>query len=78
MITCVTSLAPPQAAREANSGFRARTPGQVCTRLSLQPNGDGWSLVAPNGELVFEAPGTRGRRRCLAFARAHGVLAIFS
>jgi hypothetical protein len=74
----VTALASPQAAREDTIGFRARAASQICTRLSLQPNGDGWSLVAPNGELVFEAPGTRGRRRCLAYARAHGVLTILS
>jgi hypothetical protein len=77
MIASMTSLAPTQAARGLSGGFRERAQSQVCTRLSLQPNGDGWSLVSPNGELVFEAPGTRGRRRCLAFARAHGVLTIF-
>jgi hypothetical protein len=47
-------------------------------RLKLLPSGDGWSLVGPSGELVFEALGTRGRRECLEYARAHGVLAIFS
>ena len=78
MIAGVTSLAPTQAARESRAGFRERAQSQICTRLRLQPNGDGWSLFAPDGELVFEAPGTRGRRRCLAFARAHGVLAILS
>jgi hypothetical protein len=46
--------------------------------LKLLPSGDGWSLVGPNGELVFEALGTRGRRECLEYARARGVLAIFS
>ncbi len=71
-------IGPPPAARESPSGFRERVQNQICTRLSLQPNCAGWSLIAPNGELVFEAPGTRGRRRCLDFARAHGVLAILS
>jgi hypothetical protein len=78
MIAGVTSLAPSQAAREDPSGFRERVQSQICTRLSLQPNGDGWSLVAPDGELVFQAPGTRGRLRCLSFARAHGVLTLLS
>lgn len=78
MIRGVTSLAPPQAAREFRGGFRERVQSQICTRLSLQPDGDGWSLVASDGELVFQAPGTRGRRRCLAFARAHGVLTLDS
>jgi hypothetical protein len=45
-------------------------------RLRLLPTGDGWSLVAPDGRLVFHALGTAGRRRCLETARARGVLAI--
>lgn len=76
MITSVTSVSPTTAAHEFPSGFRDRARSQICTRLTLQPDSDGWSLVAPDGELVFQAPGTRGRRRCLAFARAHGVLTI--
>jgi hypothetical protein len=48
------------------------------TRLRLVQSGDGWSLVDPEGELVFRALGTNARRRCLEFARARGVLAVFS
>jgi hypothetical protein len=46
--------------------------------LRLLPSGDGWSLVGPDGELVFHALGVHGRRHCLEFARAEGVLAVFS
>jgi hypothetical protein len=46
--------------------------------VRLLPNGDGWSLVGPDGELLFQALGTRARRQCLEFARARGVLALFS
>jgi hypothetical protein len=45
-------------------------------RLRLLPSGDGWSLVGGNGTLVFSALGRSGRRRCLEFAAAAGVLAI--
>jgi|NGEPerStandDraft_6_1074524.scaffolds.fasta_scaffold132514_2 hypothetical protein len=45
--------------------------------LRLVATGDGWSLVTPDGKLVFGAVGIAGRRRCLEFARAQGVLAVF-
>jgi hypothetical protein len=45
-------------------------------RLRLLPSGDGWSLVSEDGELVFSALGLSGRRQCLAFAQAEGVIAL--
>ena len=60
------------------SGFRERIREEVCTSLHLRPTQDGWSLLAPDGEFVFHAPGLRGRVRCLRFARAHGILTILS
>jgi hypothetical protein len=55
-------------------------PAAVCDApwLRLLPSGEGWSLVRPNGGLVFQALGTGGRRECLEFARAHGVVALLS
>jgi hypothetical protein len=50
---------------------------QEGVRLRLLQSGDGWSLVGPDGGLVFQALGTDGRRRCLEFARAEGVLTVF-
>jgi hypothetical protein len=47
-------------------------------RLRLLPSGDGWSLVGPDGRVAFHALGTHGRRECLRFAQARGVLAVFS
>jgi hypothetical protein len=47
-------------------------------RLRLLPSGDGWSLVRADGALVFSALGCSGRRLCLEFARATGVLALAS
>jgi hypothetical protein len=55
-----------------------RTRAQGSARWRLLPSGDGWSLLAPDGELAFHALGIRGRRCCLEFARAQGVLAVFS
>jgi hypothetical protein len=47
-------------------------------RLRLLPSGDGWSLVGPDGALVFSALGLGGRRRCLEFAQSAGVIALAS
>ncbi len=56
---------------------RPSTAGAV-RRLRLLPSGDGWSLVEPDGALVFSALGLDGRRRCLEFAQAAGVVALAS
>ena len=54
------------------------TPTRATIRLRLLANGDGWALVGPDGEIVFQALGTRGRRQCLEYAQAEGVLAVIS
>lgn len=46
--------------------------------LKLVTSPEGWALLDPSGREVFSAPGLRGRRRCLQFAHAHGVLAVLS
>jgi hypothetical protein len=47
--------------------------------LQLVASGDGWSLVdRRSGDLVFSALGLSGRRRCLEYAHASGVLALVS
>jgi hypothetical protein len=53
-------------------------PASRTRQLRLLPNGDGWSLVNLDGELVFSALGTRGRRQCLSFAESHGVIALLT
>jgi hypothetical protein len=58
-------------------GARARTERErTAYYLSLRATGDGWSLLAPDGKLVFRALGLAGRRRCLEYARELGVLAV--
>jgi hypothetical protein len=36
----------------------------------------GCALIDAHGEVVFYAYGTGGRRKCLEYARQHGVLTI--
>jgi hypothetical protein len=72
----MTALAHKQAAFELRIRVDARGREAVSRRLSLRPTGDGWSLLAPSGEVVFRGFGLAGRRQCLEFAREHGVLAV--
>lgn len=53
-------------------------PESVRGWLVLRPTEDGWSLLGPEGGLMFHSPGVRGRRRCLEYARAHGVVSVLS
>jgi hypothetical protein len=73
----MTSLAHISAAAPLRT-FALPTPTTAGVRVRLLPSGDGWSLVGPDGKVVFQALGTGGRRECLRFAQAHGVLAVFS
>ena len=73
----MTSLAHISATPQIRAfALPADTTGSV--RLRLLPSGDGWSLVGTDGKVVFQALGTGGRRECLKFAHARGVLAVFS
>lgn len=46
--------------------------------LRLSPTEDGWSLINPQGKVVFRGLGVEGRRACLEFARDHGVPMVLS
>jgi hypothetical protein len=50
----------------------------VARQLLLRPSDDGWSLLTPDGEVVYRGLGEAGRRQCLKFACARGVLAVIS
>lgn len=52
--------------------------GRAQGSLILRPADDGWMLVTSDGEVVFRAPGTAGRRQCLKFAQDHGVISVRS
>jgi hypothetical protein len=47
-------------------------------RLLLRPNEDGWSLLTPQGELVYRGDGPEARRRSLEVAYERGALAVLS
>ena len=73
----MTAIAHRQAAIELHTGLGVladRTPD----RLWLRATADGWSLVAPDGHVLFQAPELSGRRECLEFAHERGVLAVLS
>ena len=55
-----------------------RERGLSDTSLSLRATGDGWALMSAGGRVVFSALGVSGRRMCLEFARAAGVLSVRS
>lgn len=44
----------------------------------LRATEDGWSLLAPDGAVIFRGLGLASRRECLERARALGVLAVVS
>jgi hypothetical protein len=73
----MTELANCRAAFEIRSLAEPRVRQTRARRLRLRPTGDGWSLIGERGELVFCGLGTAGRRACLEFARARGILAVF-
>jgi hypothetical protein len=73
----VSSLAHNAPVFEIRS-LAARDRAAHVERLRLLASGDGWSLIGPTGKLVFSALGTSGRRACLEFARARGILVVFS
>jgi hypothetical protein len=71
-----SSLINSRARPRSHASGPENGPAGVARRLRLLPSGDGWSLVSVDGELVYSALGLSGRRRCLEFARAEGVLAL--
>jgi hypothetical protein len=44
--------------------------------LTMRPTGDGWSLLADDGTVVFRGLGTGSRRECLRRAREMGALSV--
>lgn len=56
----------------------SRERGLADSSLSLRATGDGWALMSAGGRVVFSALGVSGRRMCLEFARAAGVLSVRS
>jgi hypothetical protein len=73
----MTAIAHRRSAIELREGLGALV-GRASDRLWMRAIGDGWSLVDPDGHVLFHALGLSGRRECLEFARSRGVLAVLS
>ncbi len=74
----VTASATTPTAFEIRTLGRAHRRDRADGRMSLRATEDGWSLVAPDGTVVFRGLGLAGRRQCLQYAREHGVLCVYS
>lgn len=46
--------------------------------LILRPTEDGWSLITPDGHVVYQGLGVRSRRRCLEIAVDYGAATVLS
>ncbi len=74
----MTALAHNLAALELRFGREKSRSGTGSVGYSLRATEDGWSLLAPSGEVVFRGFGLSSRRQCLEAAHELGALAVFS
>jgi hypothetical protein len=72
----MTAIAERPAAIELHAGLRLDDGPP--DRLWLRATSDGWSLLDPSGEVLYQGLGRSSRRQCLEFARSRGVLAVLS
>jgi hypothetical protein len=76
--TAVVSATHTPIAVEIRIPGHSRAQDAAARRVSLWATEDGWSLLAPDGTVMFRGLGLAGRRQCLEYAREHGVLAVYS
>jgi hypothetical protein len=55
---------------------KVATHARAVRQLTLRATEGGWSMLDSSGAVVFRRSGPAGRRECLEFARARGVLSI--
>lgn len=72
----MTLRTPRPLAAPVRAGTHGATSAALSPRLRLRATRRGCALIDPDGEVVFYADGIGGRRKCLEYARQHGVLAI--
>jgi hypothetical protein len=72
----MTAIAHRPAAFELRLPRHASRADLPAHTLILRPSADGWSLLGPDGEVLFRGLGTGARRQCLEHARELGVLAV--
>ena len=56
----------------------ADVPSTAGGYLLLRPTGDGWSLMTPDGEVIYRGLGLDSRRRCLELAVERGAATVLS
>ncbi len=56
----------------------AKKPGTAGSYLLLRPTEDGWSLITPDGQVVYRGLGLSSRRRCLEIAVERGAATVLS
>ncbi len=74
----MSAITHKSAAFEMRSGRQELARAAAMQRYSLRATEDGWSLLAPDGQVIFRGLGLASRRACLEFAHDSGVLAVVS
>jgi hypothetical protein len=74
----MTAIAHKPAAFELRLPRDAAKRDRYAHTMTLKPSADGWSLIGPDGEVLFRGLGTSARRQCLQRARELGVLTVVS
>lgn len=74
----MTAIAHRSAACEVTFGREGLRSGAVTRRCSLRATEDGWSLLAPDGKVIFRGRGLTSRRECLEIARELGVMVVIT
>ena len=62
-VQCAVAVQEAVVAEIAVGGGEAHARDGATSRLSLQATEDGWSLLSPEGEVVFRGFGLAGRRQ---------------
>jgi hypothetical protein len=80
MSTTPICTSPVGRGRELATHARAAvgTPARAARQLTLRATASGWSMLDSGGAVVVRRQGAAGRRECLEFARALGVLSILT
>jgi hypothetical protein len=74
----MTTFNHQAAAIEISAGEGSNTRSTTGGYLLLRPTEDGWSLLAPDGELVYRGLGIDSRRHCLEIAVERRAATVLS
>ena len=74
----MTAFNHHRAAFEISAADEPRVQSTAGGYLVLRPTEDGWSLITPDGEVVYRGLGIASRRRCLEIAVERGAATVRS